>query len=379
MTTAVYVLTLISTIAFIAAVVSLLQRSRDRSELTWGWTAIFVTLCASGPLLSFALGVGNLSVMATAFALLAFATKHNRRLWLPASSLALAILLKPHLGIWIGIGMLVLRERPRRAIAIRAAGIVAAFTGVLALVLEMKGSLAMQMQGLQSILNLEASPGWSMNVSSREVLPIEAQITSLQSLLGFWSADHLLTLLIAVATLSIAAWWLVRATLRVETEEETTLALGSWVAFGLLVTYHRAHDAIALLLLLPFLLNQLRTSPRDWKGWAIAGLYLSMSVGPSIRFISLRLAASSEHSLLSFVMLRQAGIADLCLLMTLFLTLHIRLLRHQAPVERVWSRANAWNIPLGDLRPVANPAYRSVRSGAGAMALTTPLKAPRPL
>ncbi len=239
----------------VAAVASLLQQPVARSSMTLGWKALVVALCASWPLLGFALSCGNLSVIAAALSILAFHYKKIRLSWFPAVLLALAVLLKPHLAVWFLLGMFLLPEKQTRAVAARAGILVSGFMVILGVILVAQHTLKMQISGLFSMLHVETSFGASMNVSSREVLLTCAQITSLQSLLGFWTPDRLWSATITLTVLGAAGFWLTQTTLRARTEEEAVVAVGMWSAFGLLATYHRAHDAVALLLLLPYMLG----------------------------------------------------------------------------------------------------------------------------
>lgn len=160
-----------------------------------------------------------------------------------------------------------------------------------------------------------------MSAGSREVLPVVAQIPALSSLIGFWTAAPLARALgwVVLLRLLITLW---RTTRRVRSEPAADLAVAAWCALGLLITYHRAHDAILLLLLTPWLANRLRREPANWRPWATVLLYGALSVGPALGAgVAAGRIEVLPRTLPAFFALRQASLAALGLCAVLLLSL----------------------------------------------------------
>ena len=318
---AAYATTIVSALLFALAVAALLRYSGDHFSLPsgWlgvGWKAALVAVCAAGPLLAFALSLGNVSVASASLSILAFVRRAQGSAWGPGVALALALLLKPHLALWMLLGMLLLPERRARAVATRAT-LTAAAAGLIAAVALAQGQLVMQSHAFVTIVRAEMAPGGSMNLSSREALPVFAQITSLRSLIGFWTTDNPVLLLALSAILLGLGGILVWRTRLVRSESDASLAIAAWCTLGLLATYHRAHDAVLLLLLAPWLLAELRARHASWLAWAALALYAALSAGPSVDAIARVAASHPRQSLVSFLAFRQAGLATLGLMILL--------------------------------------------------------------
>ncbi len=308
--TASYLVTAASALLFAFAVAALVDYGAGHFTLGLRWRLAIIALCAAGPLLAFALSMGNLSVAASALVILGFVHRDRGSPWVSSTLLALALLLKPHLAVWMLLGMLLLPNSRSRGVALRAAALGLA-VGLGAAEALAPGRLLEQTRACLAMLAAEMAPGGSMNLSSHEALPVLSQITSLRSLLGFWTPHLLPTLLCAAPVLAVTAALLAWRTHRVQDEPEACLALTTWCAVGMLTTYHRAHDAIVLLLLLPWLANQLRARTRQWQSWALLALYALLSAGPSVPWIGSLVA--SAHPFLAFLVLRQAALAQLAL------------------------------------------------------------------
>jgi hypothetical protein len=234
--------------------------------------------------------------------------------WAPAAALAAAFLLKPHLALWVGLAMVLLPERSGRAAVLRALALVAGFTVLTAGSMAATGTLGMQTHAYQEMLRSEIGSGASMSATSHELLPVVAQITSLDSIVGFWTGNARIRVgvtSIALLGLALLLW---RHTRRVNTERGALLAVGAWCALGLLATYHRAHDAALLLLLAPWVVDRVRRAPMTWLAWAATALYCVMSASPSFDAMQHWMATVPAHSLGAFLMARQVGLADLLLL-----------------------------------------------------------------
>ena len=174
--------------------------------------------------------------------------------------------------------MLLLPERATRSMVMRAIALVAGFTALTAGVMAAMGTLGFETHAYLAMLAAETSAGASMNAASREVLPVVSQITSLDSIVGFWVTNPASRVLLTCAMLLGIGLLAIRQTRRVDTERGALLAVGMWCTLGMLATYHRAHDAVLLLLLVPWAVDRVRRTPLAWHAWAAAALYFAMSV-----------------------------------------------------------------------------------------------------
>jgi len=171
-----------------------------------------------------------------------------------------------------------------------------------------------------------------MSASSREALPVVSQVVSLQSILGFWigspvARDVLTCVLLLVTGLFMARW-----TRLVDSQRGALLAVGAWCSLGMLATYHRAHDASLLILLLPWIVARIRRTPLAWQAWAAVALYGAMSISADFPTVMRWLSALPADSVLSFVLLRQAGLAELLLLVILLFSLRQERPEHRAGI-----------------------------------------------
>ena len=328
MVPAAYILTVLSGALLALAFAALMRYAANDLDLGLGWRLLIVGLCGCGPLLAMGFNMGNVSLAASALCFLAFVRRKSGSPWMPRSSpwipgtaLALAFLLKPHLGLWAGIGMLLLPERAARAVAARAIALATGFAVLSAAAMAAMGTLGLEVRSYLAMLSAETSAGASMSATSREVLPVPAQITSLDSIMGFWIANHSLRVALTCTVLLGLALLVVRQTRRVDSERGALLAIAAWGTLGMLATYHRAHDAVLLLLAVPWVVDRVRRAPRAWHAWATLALYCAMSVSVDLPAVTRWVAAASQHSMAAFVLLRQVAIADLLLLPVLLLAM----------------------------------------------------------
>lgn len=329
MVPATYIAIILSGALMAIALAALMRYAANTFNLAPAWRIVIAALCASGPLLSFGLGLGNVSLAASALCFIAFVRRGSRppwtrvaSPWLPAAALALAFLLKPHLALWTGVGMFLLPERAARAVVLRAAALISAFAAVTAGVLAATGTLALQTHSYLAMLSAETSGSASMSATSREALPVVSQITSLESILGFWIANPAVRASLSCVILLGLGIFLARLTRRVNTDRGALLAVSAWCALGMLATYHRAHDAVLLLLLVPWVVDRIRRTPLAWPAWAVAVLYCFMSASAAFPDIVRWVAAAPPHSLTAFLLLRQVGLAELLLLPVLLVSIH---------------------------------------------------------
>jgi hypothetical protein len=321
MVAACYAATILSGALMAAAIFALMHYAARRFGLGPVWRIAIAGLCAGGPLVAFGMDMGNVSLPASALCFIAFAgrsagglrTKSVRR-WIPAVALAIAFLLKPHVALWVGLGMALLPERAGRAVAAKALALVVGFTAVTAAAMAATGTLTMQTHAYLAMLKEETGSGASMSAASREALPVVSQITSLDSIIGFWTSSAAVRVGLTFALLLVLALVLWRMARRVHTERGALLAVCAWCALGTLATYHRAHDAVVLLLLTPWLVDRVRRAPRAWHAWAATALYCAISISADFPSVQRWVSGVSAHSVMAFILLRQAGIADLLLL-----------------------------------------------------------------
>ena len=324
MVPAAYVMTILSGLLLALGIAALMRYAALNFSLGPVWRIAIAGLVAGGPLLSFGMDMGNVSLAVAAFCFLAFVGRNGARgwirfnsPWLPAAALAIALLLKPHLGFWTGAGMFFLPERRARAVVMRAIALAAGFVLIAAAAMAATGTLGLQMHSYVTMLSAETSAGASMNATSREALPMVAQITSLESIVGFWVASHALRIALTGALLLGLAALTFRQTRRVDTERGALLAVGAWCTLGMLATYHRAHDAVLLVMVLPWVIDRVRRTPLAWHAWASVALYCAMSVSADFPLVRNWISNAPYYSLQAFVLLRQAGLADLLLLIVL--------------------------------------------------------------
>jgi hypothetical protein len=326
MVPAIYLMTILSGLLMAIALALLMRYAAIYFGLGPAWRVLLAGLCAAGPLLSFGIDMGNVSL--AALCVLAFVWRSRgpaifRRFspWIPATALAVAILLKPHLGLWSAVAMLLLPERAARAVVLRTLAICVGFGLVTVIAMAAMGTLSLQIHSYLAMLASETASGASMNATSRDVLPVVAQITSLGSIVGFWVANPGPRLALTAAgllVLGLAAAWQTR---RVDSERGALLAVGAWCALGMLVTYHRAHDAVLLLLVAPWVVDRLRRARLAAYALAAAALYCAMSTSADLPVVIRWVSSAGAHSLVAFALLRQVGLADLLLLLVLLVAM----------------------------------------------------------
>jgi hypothetical protein len=328
MVPAAYVLTILSGVLLAVAMVALMRYAAVNFDLSPFWRMTIAGLVGCGPLLNFGMNMGNVSVVVAALCFLAFLWRTGGPrwfqfggMWIPAAALAIALLLKPHLGLWAGVGMFLLPERRAREVVVRALALAACFGVITAIAMAAAGTLGLETHSYLAMLSTETSAGASMNATSREALPVVAQITSLESILGFWIASHTLRVGLTLVLLLGLACFLFQQTRRVDTERGALLAVGAWCTFGMLATYHRAHDAVLLVLVLPWVVYRVRRSPLAWHAWIATALYCAMSASADFPVVQRWIANVPPYSLQAFLLLRQVGLADLLLLLVLLLAM----------------------------------------------------------
>ena len=245
-----------------AAALAMLLGFARRESLSLPWRLALAAAAAAAPSFAYALEVGNASVAVTALGVAAWLWVEQAELevrrkpsWrgvAAAVSLAIGLMLKPHLACWILIALALFAGRRGRFVALGSIALAGLFVALSSLALATRGAFASTMHSYAAVLIHESAAG-SMSVGSREVLPLQAQITSLGSLTHAYLPQHAanwcawLALACLGAGLMLAAWRLRDGPTR---GADASLAVASVVAFGLVASYHRAHDSLALMPLL---------------------------------------------------------------------------------------------------------------------------------
>ena len=214
------------------------------------WRILLIASAAFSPLLSSGLELGNVSVIVAALCILAVTAREDRSPWPQAAGLTAALLLKPHIALWVLVPLLFLKRSPAHAVAVRAYGLSVGVAAAFGVWLVTQQTALAQMQSYGAMLASEVGTG-SMAQGNHTVMEVTAQITSFESLVGVlvtqadwpqWLA-HVVLVLFALA-LGWASW-----RLRSAGKQALLELIAAWCAFGLIATYHRAHDGTMLLLL----------------------------------------------------------------------------------------------------------------------------------
>ena len=286
-----------------------------RFRLGWGWRLAVPALVAASPLLSFSLEVGNVSSVVAALCLIAV-MQDESGVWWRAALMAIALLLKPHIALWVLIGMLISRAGKDRGLAVRTVGVASVVTACFVAWASIALPMRLQVREFGAMMRDEMGRG-SLDPRHHELLPAVAQITSLESLVGYflrtpWMQGVTAALLVATAGLLVYA-----SRSRALGGSATRLELlGAWCAFGLLPTYHRAHDGIILFVLVPWLLMRLARRWTDGAAWGVLGLGVAMALSASPPHYDW-LVKLGLHRLADFVVFRQTACSTALLLLVL--------------------------------------------------------------
>jgi hypothetical protein len=283
------------------------------------WRLAIIAVFAACPLLGFGLAIGNVSIAVAAICVAIVFSPPETPQWMTSTGLAIALMLKPHIAIWLVFALLfggsTLKKNGRRIAAWACAISTLAAAGIAEWVWA-HGMLVPQIKSFVDVLASE-SRGSSMDPSVKEILPNQAQITSLQSLIGFgW--DGSIGTIMANLTMCAGVVFILcvvrrRMNHKPSSKEQQLLFFASWFGLGMIATYHRAHDEVILLILLPWLCMRLKQSFSDLRAWSTAALYCVISTGPTPQLLQRLAAATKLHSLFEFLAFRQAALASLML------------------------------------------------------------------
>jgi hypothetical protein len=337
MVAAVYIWAAFSALMLAGAVASLARTAGETFQANRIWRLVIVALAAASPAASFALLVSNVSMVVFALCVFAVsATQDENRSdgnrWWGAVELALALLLKPHLAVWIAFALLVMREREGRILALRGT-VLAGFIALLITVwLVLNPGMAAQMPHYLAVVRAEFAGG-SLDVTARDLMTPAAQITSFASFIGYWMSTGLPSRLInlaLIAAVSLSLLWATRSA-KVALARERYLLLGAWCALGMVATYHRTQDGMMLFLLLPWLAGLLQRSWRSGLAWCVLGILALEQVeipADTLAWLSLH----GLHEFTQFMIYRQAPLGAL-LLTIMLLAVALRAPFQKAAIE----------------------------------------------
>lgn len=308
--------------------------------LNLGWRLAIIALMAASPLLSFGLELGNLSLLSACLCIFVVTAIPEENPWLLAGGLALALLLKPHLAFWVLLALFIPSPQGartmERTLAWRA--LVLFMTTVFGMVvyLACRHQLFPLLSSYAGMLHQERVGG-SMDFRNHQAFRVPAQISALGILLGYWrgSLQQIAVLQLVILTpLGVALLWTSR---RLSTDWKLVL-VAAWCAFGLVATYHRAHDGVVLLLMLPWLLARLRNCWHDGTAWIVLVLYGVLSIDVPREWWRGLATVASIRPLANLMFDRQAATAATLLCISLILILMRALFLRLLPLD---SRFNA--------------------------------------
>ncbi len=316
MVPAVYLWMALNGVGLALAIFLLASAAGDLFHLSLPWRLALIALFAASPSLSFSLEMGNVSAIVAALSISAvvLAATQPRLRTLAILALVVALLLKPHLALWVIVALLFRPES--RNVAIASLGFFAAVVLCIGLWMAAHHQLAPELASYRTMVQLEVAGG-SMAPTNRELIGVAAQITAFASLVGYWLTGFPLTGVNA-AVLLILLGALLYSSLRAQKSVNSLLLVSAWSAFGLVATYHRAHDGFVLLLLLPWLLARLRTSWKDPVAILLIGLSFALGIGPSWETYGWLATKHGLAHIATFLLFRQSALvaAILVLLLT---------------------------------------------------------------
>ncbi len=319
MVPAIFVWMALSGVALALAAFLLASAAGDLFQLALPWRLALIALFAASPLLSFSLEMGNVSAIAAALCIAAVILSQTspRVRAVPPVALAAALLLKPHLAVWVVLAFLISRRRESRRLA--GASLTLFLLALLTISLWMAAhhQLAPEIAAYRAMVQQEIAGG-SMDPTNIETIAVAAQITSLASLLGYWLTRFPLTLANA-ALLTALFGTLLSLSLKLETKpfDSTLLRVAAWSAFGLLATYHRAHDSLVLLLLLPWLLWRMQTVRKYPMAVFLVGLLMLVGSGPSATAYGWFATKHGLAHIATFLLFRQSALITAMLVLAL--------------------------------------------------------------
>lgn len=253
------VIWLFSSMLAVAASTAMLLAEARTQKLHWSLRLLLLAFVVGTPMLGYALDIGNVSpavgALATISLLIAVRDsqrKAGERRWQSlaagAACLGAALCLKPHLAIWILVGIALICGKVGRVIAGLAGTIFVICNAWSAFILWNRGAVREVVDSFLAMLESERRTG-SMAPASREILHVKSQITGLDSLLGLWIQPPWRDAIIAVVLVVLFGFLLAAAKRNGWMSRDRNwqiLFTSSLFSVGMLVSYHRAHDAVIL-------------------------------------------------------------------------------------------------------------------------------------
>lgn len=309
----------LSGVAMAVGLFAMLGAARREFGVTLPWQIAMVCLAAAAPQLSLGLGIGNVSVAVSGLCLYAVFARDEHR-WLAVLALALGMLLKPHLAFWVVVGMFVGSDAAKRRVAVRAAVLSFVLGGLACLWIAKTGSLAGEFASYARMVHAEFNSG-SNDPTKHDLMPVATEVMSLQVLVGYWFSGKGAAVL-TYGGLAVMLGLLLRAEWKARRDaagkSRRLLLLAGWSAFGLLATYHRGHDSVVLLMLLPWMVEAVRSWTARVAVGVMVVLYGAMGWGPGA--LDIRPAANAFHAraLGELLIYRQCAVATLLLAAAIF-------------------------------------------------------------
>jgi hypothetical protein len=341
MVPAIYLWTALTALACAAAVFALTRLGDRAFLLSRPWRFLLIALFAASPLLSFGLELGNVSILVGALCILAvassdYATRRPSGTYvLSAVALALGLLLKTHLALWVVVGLLISRSHRDRQLALRSIAVSAVAVIAVFAWLAAHHQLLPQIAAFRAMVLDELHSG-SMRPNARNLEANSAEITSFASLLGFVLRGHVLQLFNTIG-LVLAAAALIALSLIDTTRQSGTrlLRIAAWSLFGLIATYHRAHDAFFLMVLLPYAVARLRTCWTAPFAWLFLPLLMLLGFGAGWDTLGWLATKPGLWHIANFILYRQAPLAAVLLLIVVAVETWQRIHREQhVPVDQ---------------------------------------------
>ncbi len=321
MVPAVYLWMALNGVALALAIFLLASAAGDLFLLALPWRLALIALFASSPSLSFSLEMGNVSAIVAALSICAVVLSATRPRFrtLAIAALVVALLLKPHLALWVVVALLFRPEG--RKLGIASLGLFTTVVLCLGLWMAAHHQLGPELASYRAIVQTEIAGG-SMAPTNRELIGVAAQITAVASLIGYWLTGLPLTVVNAAFLLALLGAVLY-GSLRARDTVSSLLLVSTWCAFGLVATYHRAHDGIVLLLLLPWLLARLRKSWKDPVAILLIALSFALGIGPSWETYGQLATRHGLAHIATFLLFRQSAVvATLLVLLLTAITVH---------------------------------------------------------
>ncbi len=326
MVAAIKIWIVLSAICLACGTAALAHAMKRAFNLGLPFRILAIGLIAASPLVELALELGNVSIVTVALCFIAIASPQETSTWLRALGLVIALILKPHIALWVVLSLIFSRLPADRIMLRRVVGLGVGLAALM-LVLSFFVPIIPQFAHYNSMLHSELSNG-SMSPGNRDLMELPVQMTSFVTLPGYWLAQSSAMRLLSGIFLLFFVCGLAWVSLRSAPNREWARfeIAGAWSAFGLIATYHRNADGAILLILLPPILYRLRHSMKDAWAWAMVAMMLAGSIGPSLKELQW-LVSRPFFDNFQFLIFRQAASATVCVALLLLADLALPLIK----------------------------------------------------